>query len=86
MAATLVLVAIAMRSRSGSGRDLEQDIAIAVLRSFIQLTAIGYVINVIFEQDSLAFVFALIAVMVVFGAFTARTRARSVPGASGSPC
>jgi putative ABC transport system permease protein len=38
------------------------------------------VINAIFEQDSLVFVFALIAVMVVFGAWTARGRARSVPG------
>ena len=48
-------------------------------RSFLQLTAVGFVINAIFEQDSLVFVFALIAVMVVFGALTARGRAR-VPG------
>ena len=41
----------------------------------IQLIAIGYVIQAIFDTDSLALVFALIAVMVVFGAFTAR-RAR----------
>ena len=47
-----------------------------MLRSFLQLTAIGFVINWIFDQDSLLFVFALIAVQVVFGAFTARGRAR----------
>jgi len=37
------------------------NIAVAVVRSFIQLTAIGYVINFIFKQDSLWFVAALIA-------------------------
>ena len=61
--------------------ELEQDIAVAVARSFVQLTAIGYVIKLIFEQDQILFVVALIAVMVVFGALTARHRAREVPGA-----
>ena len=80
VAATLVLVALAAAVSLWQRADLERDIGIAVLRSFLQLTAIGYVINAIFDQDSLVFVFALIAVMVVFGAFTARGRARSVPG------
>ena len=61
--------------------DLEKDIGIAVVRSFIQLTAIGYVINFIFDQDSLWFVVALIAVMVLFGALQARQRAKQVPDA-----
>jgi putative ABC transport system permease protein len=61
--------------------DLEQDIGIAVVRSFIQLTAIGYVIKLIFEEDRIAFVLALLVVMVVFGALTARSRAKRVPGA-----
>jgi putative ABC transport system permease protein len=61
--------------------DLEADIGIAVVRSAIQLIAIGYVIQFIFDQDSLWFVIALIAVMVVFGAFTARQRAKHVPDA-----
>ncbi|MGZ5326549.1 MAG: ABC transporter permease, partial [Solirubrobacterales bacterium] len=50
-------------------------------RAFIQLSAIGYVITLIFDQDSLWLVLALIVVMVVFGAFTARGRAKQVPGA-----
>ena len=61
--------------------DLERDIAVAVARSFIQLSAVGLVINVIFEQDRIVFVIALIAAMVLFGALTARNRARQVPGA-----
>jgi putative ABC transport system permease protein len=79
--ASLALVAIAAGVSIWQRADLEEDIGIAVARSFIQLTAIGYVINVIFDQDTLALVIALIAVMVVFGALTARRRAESVPGA-----
>jgi UDP-glucose/iron transport system permease protein len=81
VAASLVLVAIAAGVSIWQRADLEKDIGIAVVRSFLQLTAIGYVINLIFEQDQLAFVIALISVMVLFGALTARRRARRVPGA-----
>jgi putative ABC transport system permease protein len=81
VAATLVLVAIAAGVSIWQRADLEADIGIAVARSFVQLTAIGYVIKLIFEQDRLVFVAVLIAVMVVFGALTARHRARRVPGA-----
>jgi len=47
----------------------------------VQLTAIGYVIDLIFEEDSAALVITLLVVMVVFGALTARRRASRVPGA-----
>jgi putative ABC transport system permease protein len=81
VAASLALVAIAIVASRWRQAELEEDIAVAVARSFIQLTAIGYVIDVIFEEDNLVFVIALIAVMVVFGAFTARNRADRVPDA-----
>jgi putative ABC transport system permease protein len=79
--ASLALVAIAVAVSYWRGSGLENEIAVAVVRSFIQLLAIGYVIQAIFDQDSLLLVFALIAVMVLFGAFTARRRAKAVPGA-----
>jgi putative ABC transport system permease protein len=47
----------------------------------VQLTAIGLVVNFIFEQDNAVFVIALLAVMVFFGALTARHRAPLVPAA-----
>jgi putative ABC transport system permease protein len=81
VAAALVLVAIAIVASRWQQAGLEEDIGVAVIRSFVQLTAIGYVIDLIFEEDNLIFVIALIAVMVVFGAFTARSRARGVPDA-----
>jgi putative ABC transport system permease protein len=81
VAATLALVAIAIAVSIWQRVDLERDIAVAVARSFVQLSAIGLVINAIFEEDRLVFVIALIATMVLFGALTARSRARRVPGA-----
>jgi UDP-glucose/iron transport system permease protein len=81
VAASLSLVAVAVAISFWRRADLEEDIGIAVVRSIVQLTAIGYVINAIFESDSLLLVVTLIAVMVVFGAFTAQRRARHVPGA-----
>src|SRR6476619_3418316 len=81
VAAALVLVAIAAIASRSWHAGLEEDIGIAVLRSFIQLTAIGYVITVIFDQDSFLLAAGLICVMVTFGAFTARHRAKYVPDA-----
>jgi putative ABC transport system permease protein len=81
VAATLALVTVAALVSVWQRAELERDIAVATIRSFIQLTAIGYVIKLIFDENRLVFVIALIAAMVVFGAFTARRRARHVPNA-----
>jgi putative ABC transport system permease protein len=81
VAATLVLIAIAAAIARWERTDLEGDIAVAVARSFVQLTAIGYVIKEIFASDSILWVALLLAVMVAFGAFTARGRAARVPHA-----
>jgi UDP-glucose/iron transport system permease protein len=82
VAASLALIAVAIAVSFWRKAELEQDIAVAVLRSFVQLTAVGYVIQAIFDTDSLWLVAALLAGMVGFGAFTARGRAKGVPGAT----
>jgi putative ABC transport system permease protein len=81
VAATLALVALAAAVSFWRKADLERDIGVATIRSFIQLTAIGYVIKLIFDADTIWLVFALLTVMVFFGALTARGRAKNVPGA-----
>jgi putative ABC transport system permease protein len=81
VAAALALVAIAIAVSFWQRAGLEEEIGIAVVRSFVQLTAIGFVITFIFDEDRIALVIALIAVMVGFGALTARRRARRVPDA-----
>jgi putative ABC transport system permease protein len=79
VAASLALVALAAAISFWWKADLERDIGIAAVRSLIQLTAIGYAIKLIFEADTIWLVFALLAVMVLFGAITARNRADKVP-------
>jgi putative ABC transport system permease protein len=83
VAATLALVALAAAVSLWRRADLEQDLGVAVLRSFLQLTAIGYVIQAIFDSDSLWLVALLLSVMVAFGTVTARSRATGVPGSLG---
>ena len=82
VAASLVLVAIAIGISRWRSVELESDIAIAVLRSFVQLTAAGYVIQFVFDDGSLWFVVVLLAVSIGFGTLTARSRAKKVPGAT----
>jgi putative ABC transport system permease protein len=81
VAATLALVALAAAVSLWRRAELEGDLGVAVLRSFLQLTAVGYVINAIFDSDSLWLVTLLLAAMVAFGSATAMRRARAVPGA-----
>jgi putative ABC transport system permease protein len=83
VAATLALVAVAAAASFWRRAELEGDLAVAVLRSFLQLTAVGYVIQAIFDSDSLWLVALLLAAMVAFGSATARRRARAVPGSLG---
>ena len=49
VAASLALIAVAIAVSFWRRAELEQDIAVAVIRSFIQLTAVGYVIQAIFD-------------------------------------
>jgi len=81
VAAALVLVALAAAISFWRRTDLERDIGIATVRSFVQLTAIGYAIKLIFEADTIWLVLALLSVMIVFGTLTARSRAKKVPDA-----
>jgi putative ABC transport system permease protein len=82
VAASLALIAVAIAVSFWQRAELEQDIAVSVLRSFLQLTAVGYVIQAIFDVDSLWLVVALLAGMVGFGTWTAHGRAKGVPGAT----
>jgi putative ABC transport system permease protein len=79
VAGALVLVAVAVGVTLWQRVELEREIGWAALRAFVQLTAVGYVIQLVFRQDTLALVVALLAGMAIFGAHTARRRAPGVP-------
>jgi UDP-glucose/iron transport system permease protein len=76
---TLGLVAVAVALSLHQKLDLERDIGIAVVRSFVQLLAIGYVIDYVFGLDSLGVVALLLAGMVLFAAWTSARRTSGVP-------
>lgn len=78
---TLGLVAVAVVLSLYEGLDLEKDIGVAVVRSFVQLAAIGYAINYIFALESLPAVVLLLVGMVGFAAWTSARRAKGVPRA-----
>jgi putative ABC transport system permease protein len=77
----LSLVAAAIAISRYQRLDLERDIATTVVRSFVQLTAVGYAIDLIFGLDSLLYVFLLLAGMVTFASWTSAGRGEGVSGA-----
>jgi putative ABC transport system permease protein len=77
----LGLVAVAVALSLYERLDLEKDIGVAVIRSFLQLAAIGYVIDYVFGLDNLGVVALLLAGMVLFAAWTSARRATDVPNA-----
>ena len=78
LALVVVAAAVSLWQRAG----LESDLGVAVVRSILQLTAVGYVIQAIFDSDSLWLTTVLLMAMVAVGTATARSRARSVPRAT----
>ena len=73
---TLGLVAVAVVLSLYERLDLEKDIGVAVVRSFVQLAAIGYALDYVFGLESLGAVVLLLAGMVGFAAWTSARRAR----------
>lgn len=80
VALAVALVAVGAAVSRFRRLDLEQDMLVATVRSFVQLLAIGYVLAFVFDgHGGLSAV--LLAVMVVVAALTAGGRAKRVPGA-----
>jgi len=77
----LSLVAVAIAISRYQRLDLERDMITAVVRSFVQLTAVGYVINFIFGLEGVLYVVLLLAGMVVFASWTSSGRGEGVSGA-----
>jgi putative ABC transport system permease protein len=77
----LSLVAGAIAISRYQKLDLERDIAIAAVRAFVQLTAVGYAINLIFGLESILYVILLLAGMVAFASWTSAGRGEGVPRA-----
>ena len=77
----LVFVAVAAGVSRWQRADLEKDLFWATVRSFIQLIAIGYVLELIFAQDNPLWTVLLLAVMTTIAARTTAQRAAKTPHA-----
>ena len=77
MSIAFVLIAAAVSRWQKS--DLEGDLFIATFRSFIQLIAIGYVLELVFEMHSPFFTVAILLVMTIIAGRTTAKRAKNTP-------
>jgi putative ABC transport system permease protein len=74
LSAGLVLVAVGLSAARGLG--LERDLLVAMLRTFIQLLAIGQILGLVFASASPAVVSAILLLMVGIAAWTVAGRQR----------
>ena len=79
--ASLALVALAALLSYWQRAGLGKDLAIATVRSFVQLIAIGYALELIFNQDNLWWTLLIIAVMLGVAGYTSAGRAQGIPNA-----
>ena len=80
VALSIGLVALAMLVSWRRKVDVEQDMAVATVRSFFQLIAVGYVLEFVFDGRG-ALTVGVLAVMVGTASLTSGSRARRVPHA-----
>ena len=81
LAASLVLVGLAIALAAWRRLDLERGLAWAASRAMVQLLAVGLALAFILDEDApLALSWLWVAGMLVFAADVARRRSREVPG------
>lgn len=81
LAASLVLVAVAVALSAWLGLRLERSILWASARAAAQLLVVGAALGLVVEPDRpVALAWLWVAAMVVFASFTVRGRAPEVPG------
>ena len=88
LATSLVLVVVAIGLSAWRRLDLERSIAWASARAIVQLLAIGWILQILFESNqSLAWSWLWVMMMVLFAAETVRRRAtrgaRRLPARAG---
>jgi len=81
VALALLMVAVAVALSFWQRLSLEKDMLLACARAFVQLLAIGYVIQLVFRSRSFWFVLLLLTAMILFATITSGRRLRPLPGA-----
>lgn len=81
IAASLVLVVLAGALSRVQRVGLVPELAWSSVRAFIQLVAVGYALQFIFNQDTVWWTLLLLSLMTTVAALTSAGRAKGVPGA-----
>nr|ALX81167.1 aluminum sensitive-like protein 3 [Vigna mungo] len=76
-ATAVVFLAVALSFYQKLGLELEM--VVAILRAFIQLSIIGFVLQFIFNQDNAGWILLAYLFMVIVAGYTAGQRAKNVP-------
>lgn len=79
IAGALVLVALALGVSYWQKVDLEKDMLVAVGRAFVQLIAIGYALDLIFNNEGILWILLVVMIMILVAGYTAGQRGSLVP-------
>ncbi len=71
----IITIILSEIQKLGIGKDL----AYAATRTFIQLMAVGYIIQFVFDMESLIYQILLLTIMMSIAAYTAKGRVENVP-------
>jgi putative ABC transport system permease protein len=77
---TLIFVLIPLILSKTLRLGLEKDTLIATVRSIIQLFAVGYVLQFIFESENIIYIFLMVALMIGAATQNARKKGTSIKG------
>lgn len=77
---TLIFVLIPLFLSKTLQLGLEKDTLIATVRSIIQLFAVGYVLQFIFDSENIIYIFLMVTLMIGAAAQNARRKGTSIKG------
>jgi len=77
---TLIFVLIPLVLSKTFKLGLEKDTIIATIRSIIQLLAVGYILNFVFDVGSIIYIFLMVALMIVVATLNARKKGKGIKG------
>ncbi|GLC90257.1 ABC transporter permease [Lysinibacillus piscis] len=80
LALTLIFVMIPLILSKTLKLELEKDTLIATLRSIIQLLAVGYILNFVFDAQSYLYIILMVALMISVATLNARKKGKGIQG------
>jgi putative ABC transport system permease protein len=80
LSSTLIFILVTMSISFWQKLGLEKDITIGSIRAAIQLLAIGYVLQFIFQTERFVYLLMIVLVMIVVATWNAAQRGRGMKG------